>query len=105
MVFLSLISVICPAFIQSIDDLKDYISGHARIIMPIPISRPVIGEEEIRAVTEVLKSGNLVQGRKVEQFEAEFSRFIGAKFAAAVSSGTAALQIGLQALGLKRGTM
>ncbi len=71
--------------------------------MPIPISRPVIGEEEIRAVTEVLKSGNLVQGKKVEQFENDFSRFIGARFAAAVSSGTSALQIGLQALGLKKG--
>jgi perosamine synthetase len=71
--------------------------------MVIPISRPVIGEEEIRAVTEVLKSGNLAQGRKVEQFEAGFSKFIGARFAAAVSSGTAALQIGLQAIGIKKG--
>jgi len=71
--------------------------------MVIPISRPVIGEEEIRAVTEVLKSGNLVQGRKVEQFENDFSRYIGTKFAAAVSSGTSALQIGLQSLGIQKG--
>jgi len=71
--------------------------------MAIPISRPAIGEDEIRAVTEVLRSGNLVQGAKVEQFENEFSRYVGARFAAAVSSGTAALQIGLQALGLGKG--
>ena len=72
-------------------------------LMAIPISRPAIGEEEIRAVTEVLRSGNLAQGKKVEQFENEFSRYVGARFAAAVSSGTAALQIGLQALGLGKG--
>jgi perosamine synthetase len=71
--------------------------------MAIPISRPPIGEEEIRAVTEVLRSGNLVQGKKVEQFENEFSVYIGTRFAAAVSSGTSALQIGLQALGLGKG--
>jgi perosamine synthetase len=71
--------------------------------MVIPIARPVIGEEEIRAVTEVLRSGNLVQGKKVELFESEFSKYIGARFATAVSSGTSALQIGLQALGLRKG--
>ncbi|MCX6814145.1 MAG: DegT/DnrJ/EryC1/StrS family aminotransferase [Candidatus Aenigmarchaeota archaeon] len=71
--------------------------------MVIPIAKPAIGEEEIRAVTEVLKSGNLAQGKKVEQFENDFSRYVGTKFAAAVSSGTSALQIGLQSLGIQKG--
>lgn len=71
--------------------------------MPIPIAKPVIGEEEIRAVTEVLRSGKLVQGEKVEQFEKGFSSYVGTKFAMAVSSGTAALQIGLQSMGIRKG--
>lgn len=71
--------------------------------MAIHIARPAIGEEEIQAVAEVLRSGNLVQGKKVERFEADFSQYIGSKYAIAVSSGTSALQIGLQALGLKKG--
>jgi len=71
--------------------------------MVIPISKPSIGKEEIDAVVSVLRSGNLVQGEKVREFEIDFSRYVGAKFGVAVSSGTAALQIGLQALGLKKG--
>jgi perosamine synthetase len=71
--------------------------------MTIEIAKPAIGKGEIQAVTEVLKSGNLVQGEKVKAFEGYFSSYIGAKHAVAVSSGTAALQIGLQALGLKKG--
>ena len=71
--------------------------------MPIPIARPAIGEEEIRAVTEVLRSGRLAQGEKVEQFEGGFSAYLGVKFAMAVSSGTAALQIGLQSMGVRKG--
>ena len=71
--------------------------------MAIQIARPRMGKEEIRAVTEVLKSGKLVQGEKVRAFEEDFSDYIGTQHAVAVSSGTAALQIGLQALGLKKG--
>jgi perosamine synthetase len=71
--------------------------------MLIPIARPMIGEEEVRAVSEVLRSGKLVQGEKVSQFESGFSCYTGSKFAAAVSSGTAALQIGLQSLGIQKG--
>jgi perosamine synthetase len=71
--------------------------------MAIQIARPAIGKEEIRAVTEVLKSGNLVQGEKVRAFEGDFSGYIGTRHGIAVSSGTAALQIGLQALDMKKG--
>jgi perosamine synthetase len=79
-----------------------FILWGAEHIMIIPISRPSMGKEEIDAVTEVLKSGNLVQGEKVRQFEADFRKYIGTGHGVAVSSGTAALQIGLQALGLQK---
>ncbi len=69
----------------------------------IPISKPFIGEEEIQAVKEVLESGMLVQGEKVEKFENEFAKYIGCKYGIAVSSGTTALQVGLKALGISKG--
>jgi perosamine synthetase len=69
----------------------------------IPIAKPVIGEDEIRAVTAVLKSGIIAQGRKVEEFEEAFAQFIGAKYAVAVNSGTAALHIALLSHGIGEG--
>jgi len=61
----------------------------------IPISKPAIGKEEIEAVVSVLKSGVLAQGKRVEEFEEAFARFIGVKYAVATSSGTAALYLAL----------
>lgn len=69
----------------------------------IPIARPIIGEDEINAVTAVLKSGILAQGKKVEEFEEAFAGFIGTKYAVAVNSGTAALHIALLAHGIGQG--
>ncbi|MBA7677232.1 GDP-perosamine synthase [subsurface metagenome] len=69
----------------------------------IPIAQPAIGEEEIRAVTDVLRSGNLVQGDKVKEFEQAFARLVGTKYAVAVNSGTAALHIALLAHGIGNG--
>lgn len=69
----------------------------------IPISKPVIGEEEVKAVVRVLKSGMLAQGEEVRLFEQEFSEYIGVKHAVAVANGTAALDIVLKALGLGSG--
>lgn len=51
---------------------------------------------EIRAVTKVLRSGRLRAGRVVEDFEARFARSVGARYAIAVNSGTAALQLAYQ---------
>lgn len=59
----------------------------------IPIAGPIIGEEEIQAVVEVLKSGSLREGEKCRQFEQGFAKMVGAKYATTVSSGTAALHI------------
>jgi perosamine synthetase len=66
----------------------------------IPIARPLLGKEEIDAVTKVLSSGMIAQGPKVEEFELAFSEYIGCEYAAAVNSGTAALHIALLAHGI-----
>jgi len=71
--------------------------------MKINIACPQIGREEIKAVTEVLKSGMLAQGPKVKEFEEKFARFIGTKFAIATSSGTTALEVVLRAYGIGEG--
>ncbi len=69
----------------------------------ITIANPVIEEEEIDAVNQVLRSGILAQGSKVAQLEADFADYCGTKYAAAVSSGTAALHAALYAVGVKTG--
>lgn len=66
----------------------------------IPIARPLLGKEEIDAVTKVLSSGMIAQGPKVEEFELAFSEYTGCKYAAAVNSGTAALHIALLSHGI-----
>jgi dTDP-4-amino-4,6-dideoxygalactose transaminase len=69
----------------------------------VPFFRPDIGEEEIAAVVETLRSGWLTIGPRTEEFEREFAQAIGAPHAVAVSSCTAALHLALDALGVQRG--
>ena len=69
----------------------------------IPITEPVFGPEELRAVQLPLESGWVVQGPYVEQFEQLFSKYTEARFSAATSSCTTALHIAVAALGLKPG--
>jgi len=69
----------------------------------IPHSRPLILPEDIRAVDRVLESGMIAGGDGVGAFEAGMSSYIGRKYAAAVSSGTAALYAALAALGIGDG--
>ncbi len=69
----------------------------------IPLSKPCLGEEEKRAVNEVLDSGFLAQGENVRKFEEEFARYVGVKEAVATSNGTTALFVALKALGVKEG--
>jgi dTDP-4-amino-4,6-dideoxygalactose transaminase len=66
----------------------------------IPIARPIIEDEEIRAVVEVLNSGKLVQGEKVDELERRFAEYCGTNYAVAVNSGTAALHTALYAIGI-----
>lgn len=69
----------------------------------IPLHRPQIGEDEIAAVTAVLRSGWLTTGNECRQFEAEFAAFVGARHAVTVNSCTAALHLALEATGCQRG--
>lgn len=65
--------------------------------MNIPISKPNVGEREIAAVSEVIRSGMIAQGPKVAEFEQRFADYIGVKHAIAATNGTAALQVALMA--------
>ena len=69
----------------------------------VPFHHPSIGDEEIRAVSDALRSGWLTTGEKTAEFERAFADYVGAKHAIAVSSGTAALHLSLEAIGLKPG--
>lgn len=73
----------------------------------IRINQPMIGKEEIDAATEVLKSGILTEksgmGPRVLEFEKEYAKYVGAKHAVAVNTGTAALHSALIIAGIKAG--
>ena len=69
----------------------------------IPIARPFISEEEKRAVIEVLDTGMLAQGPKVNEFENKLANFCKLKFACALNSGTAGLHTALHVIGVKKG--
>ena len=57
----------------------------------LPYGHQWIDEEDIAAVSEVLRSDWITQGQKVAEFEEEFAKYVCAKYAVAVNSGTAAL--------------
>ncbi len=69
----------------------------------IPIAKPQIGEEEIKAVQDVMNSGIISQGEAVREFEENFADYIGVENAVAVNSGTAALHTALLANGIGPG--
>lgn len=69
----------------------------------IPITKPLIGDEELAAVARTLESGWVAQGPAVAEFEAKVANFTGAAHAVATSSGTTALHAALAALGLGPG--
>ena len=71
--------------------------------MKIPITKPYFTDAEAQAVAEVLRSGWVSQGPKVAEFEEAFARYVGAKYAVATSSCTAALHLALVALGIGEG--
>ncbi len=70
----------------------------------IPFSQPDIGDEEVRAVTDAVRSGWLTTGPESQAFETEFAAFLGGDVhAVAVSSATAGLHLALEAIGISPG--
>jgi perosamine synthetase len=70
---------------------------------PIPLARPELGPREEELLLEVVRSGSLSLGPKLEQFEHDFGRWLGGGYAVALSSGTAALHLGVRAMGWGEG--
>ena len=70
---------------------------------PIPYGRQWITEDDIEAVVNVLRGDWLTQGPVIEQFEQAVAEYCGAKYAVAVSNGTAALHLACLAAGLGPG--
>ncbi|MCD6324101.1 MAG: DegT/DnrJ/EryC1/StrS family aminotransferase [Desulfurococcales archaeon] len=69
----------------------------------IKVNSPYVGEEELEAVAEVLRSGYLAYGPKAREFEREFSEYLGVKHVKTVINGTIALYAALKALGVGEG--
>ena len=65
---------------------------------PIRLARPDVGEAELAAIADVVATGQLTMGPKVEEFERAIAEAVGTAHAAVVSSGTAALHVALLAL-------
>jgi perosamine synthetase len=72
-------------------------------VMRVPFHRAPVGEEEALAVCEVIRSGWMTMGPKTFEFEKEFAKYVGAQDAIAVSTGTAALHLALEAAGVCAG--
>ncbi|AGN17411.1 DegT/DnrJ/EryC1/StrS aminotransferase family protein [Methanobrevibacter sp. AbM4] len=72
-------------------------------MVKINIAKPIIEQEEIDNVVEVLKSGMIAQGPKVSEFEEKFAQWIGTKYGISTSSGTTALHTALLACGIGEG--
>src|SRR6056300_586384 len=70
---------------------------------PIPYGKQNITQSDIDAVVEVLKSDYLTQGPKIKEFEDAFASYVDAKYAVAVSNGTAALHLCALALNVSEG--
>ena len=80
-------------------------SAKANAVTParIPFALPSISEREIEAVVATLRSGWLTSGPQTQAFEDAFAAAVGARHALAVNSGTAALHLALEALGISAG--
>ncbi len=69
----------------------------------IPITKPMLSENEVEAARRVILSGWTSQGPEVAEFEREFAEYVGAPYACAVSSCTTALHLALLAIGVQPG--
>lgn len=71
--------------------------------MNVPLSQPYLGQEEMDAVVEVLRSDRLALGPKTAEFEQRFAEAVGSRYAVAVNSGTSGLHLAVRALGIGPG--
>ena len=70
----------------------------------IPVNEPLLGEQELRYVTECVCTGWISSaGKFIEEFEAEWAAYCSMRYGIAVSNGTAALQVAVRCLGLRPG--
>ncbi len=81
-------------------NLENSSSGRSKLYHFIPFTRPAIGEEEKRAVREILESGWITYGRYYNQFEEKFRSYCGADGAVALSSATAGMHLVLKYYGI-----
>lgn len=72
-------------------------------VMTVPFHVAAVGEEEARAAADVIRSGWLTMGQKTFEFERKFAAYVGAPHAIAVVTGTAALHLALEAIGIQAG--
>src|SRR5437667_12798242 len=89
-----------PAPAQAQHEVEPHVQHRNRI----PRASPIIDAEMKEAALAALEKEKLVMGDTVHKFEEEFARFCGTKYADATGSGTAALSITLQALGISHGS-
>lgn len=73
------------------------------MMKPIPYGRQDVTDEDILSVVETLRADYLTQGPKIDEFEEAFAAYVGAKYAVAVSNGTAGLHLSILALGIEEG--
>jgi perosamine synthetase len=71
--------------------------------MKIPIAKPYLTEEEAQAAYDTILTGWVTQGPRVEEFEEKFARYVGSKYAVAVSSCTTALHLAMIVAGIGPG--
>lgn len=69
----------------------------------LPFHKPEITDDDVQSVVETLRSGWLTTGPKVKRFEEDFAAYLGCSHAVAVNSGTAALHLALDAIGIQEG--
>ncbi|MHA1872121.1 MAG: DegT/DnrJ/EryC1/StrS family aminotransferase, partial [Promethearchaeota archaeon] len=71
--------------------------------LDIPLALPCFDEEEIEEIKEVLDSGWVSQGPKTKEFEEAFTKYVGSKYAVAVTNCTSALHLSLLGIGIEKG--
>ncbi|MFC6722791.1 DegT/DnrJ/EryC1/StrS family aminotransferase [Halobacteriaceae archaeon SHR40] len=69
----------------------------------VSVAEPILGKQEYENIEQVLDSGRFLQGPMVEKFEQKWAEFVDVEHAVAVSNGTVAIQLALNAIGLEPG--